>query len=151
MPAVYLAGPISHETYDDVTEWRNQVTVRLVQIGFRVLNPMRGKEALRDVGLLKPTGYAAEGILSGKSLVRRDLGDIVAADAVIINFAGAREKSLGSIAELGYARGKGKHVVVVMSADDIHDHIFVHELADVVVETLDEAISWLRTLYEAYL
>jgi hypothetical protein len=73
-----------------------------------------------------------------------------------MNLTGTREVSIGSMVELGRATSKGKFVIVVLPTDELadkaganrnpHDHLFIHELASVVVDSIDDAVELVSTL-----
>jgi len=64
-----------------------------------------------------------------------------------VNFLGARAVSIGSVAEMGIASTLHKPVVLVMEpSGNIHEHIFVRELADIHTTSLAEAAGVVNAL-----
>jgi nucleoside 2-deoxyribosyltransferase len=116
---------------------------------------MRGREHLADIGAIDTDSHKA-GLVDGHAAVARDLWDVDRCDVLLMNLAGAYNVSIGSMVELGRASSKGKFVIVVLPSDELgekagldrnpHDHLFVYELASVVVDTVDEALQVLSAL-----
>lgn len=138
---VYLAGPITGQTFDEAADWREAFLDQLFSVGLMGLSPMRGLEKFRVPGPLPST------FDEGKAAMLRDLYDIRRSDAVVVNLLGAERVSVGTMCELGYAYALGKFIVVVMNdVNPWHDHLFVHEMASQVVPTLDDALDVLAVL-----
>jgi hypothetical protein len=116
---------------------------------------MRGRKHLADIGPIDTDSHKA-GLVDGHAAVARDLWDVDRCDVLLMNLAGAYSVSIGSMVELGRASSKGKFVIVVLPSHESggeagpdrnpHDHLFVYELASVVVDTLDEALEVVATL-----
>ena len=127
---VYLAGPITGLSYESATGWRRKVADALPM--HEVLDPMRGKEDLAGASLL------AAGLCTTE-MAQRDLADIDRCDVVLVNFQGARQMSVGTVAEIGYAFGRSKKVMVVF--DDLHAHPFLMAMVRWTPWSLEEAID----------
>ena len=141
---VYLAGPITGQSYVGASEWRDTARAALDKYDIVSYSPMRAKEALAARKELSAWDYAdGNGPMSSRTMVRRDLNDVRTADIMLVNFKGATQISAGTMAELGFAHALGKYVVVVMDDMNPHRHIFVHEMASVIFPTLDEALFWI--------
>jgi nucleoside 2-deoxyribosyltransferase len=73
----------------------------------------------------------------------RDEYDVRRADALLVNFEGAKSVSIGSCLEIGLARALNKPTVVVIPAPgsdesvNPHQHPMLEEFASTVVTTLD--------------
>ena len=113
---VYLSGPITGLTYAGAVSWREHATVRLTEGGLHVLSPMRGYQSLeahyREKEL--PPGGHRRAAITDRALMKRDYADVHRAEILLVNFLEARERSIGSSFELGWATYKGKFVVVCM-------------------------------------
>lgn len=141
---VYLAGPITGCTYDGAVEWRDELGWRGETSQWELVSPMRGKAVFAPAALDEPLTSTFD---DDGAAVARDLWDIRRADVVLVNLLGAERVSIGTMCELGYAHALGKLIVVVLEdADVIHDHLFVHTLASKVVDSLDDAITYLGDL-----
>lgn len=141
---VYLAGPITGQSYDGANEWRLHALTELSENGIVAYSPMRAKEALSARKELSAWDYAdGNGPMASRTMVRRDLNDVRTADIILVNFRGATQISAGTMAEMGYAHALGKYIVVVMDELNPHRHIFVHELASVIFPALEEALFWI--------
>jgi nucleoside 2-deoxyribosyltransferase len=94
---VYLACPAGND------EWRTDATRRLVAHGVTVLDPILGRDF--------------RGIEDGREqeIVRGDLTDIVAADAVLGNYT---EPGWGTAMESWFAHSIGRRVVAYVEPGD---------------------------------
>jgi len=86
--------------------------------------------------------------LSLQDYVTWDLYHIKKSDIVFV-YIERTNPGVGSIAELGYARGLGKTIIAVIEKE--HEHIedryidFIRPMCDVVFDTLQEGIDYLHT------
>ena len=136
---VYLAGPISGQSYGGATNWRVYTTRQLALRGIDSLDPMRGKAYLSKEEILADSYDEVTATIRG--ITTRDRFDCMRASVALFNFDGADSVSIGSCIELGWADSKRIPVIVVMTEDNPHWHGMVREIAGYIVETLDEAID----------
>lgn len=150
MAKVYLSGPITGLTYDDARfGWRKDFAKSMAQKdgkGIEVLSPMRHEGHLAEIQGTLEKDYPNHFFSHPKMIVAKDLLDIDESTMVIANFLGAKKVSIGTVAELGYAKARGKTIVAIMEKDNIHNHPFVTELAAATVETMDDAIAVTKSL-----
>lgn len=133
---VYLAGPMSGLRVAEARLWRARVERQLT--GWRVLSPMRRLELGDDMML---SGQFDD----GEAAVLRDLADIRACDAVLVNFAvDAGRPSVGTCCEIGYAHALGKPIVAVLQPGCAHDHVFMDVMVACVRSNLADAVAVLR-------
>jgi nucleoside 2-deoxyribosyltransferase len=67
-------------------------------------------------------------------------------DIILTDLTGMTRNSIGCCMEMAWASLLGKHSIVVMEKENPHRHAFVLEAADIVFETLEEAIEYLKLL-----
>lgn len=140
MDRVYLAGPIAGKTYEDANEWRNIAGAYLSQFDIEAYSPMRGKEFLRGERITIDTYDNV--VATDKGIVARDRYDVKNCDVMIVNFTDAEYCSVGTPVELGWADAWRKPIIVVMPDDtNPYYHPFTRELADYVVEDLQDALE----------
>jgi nucleoside 2-deoxyribosyltransferase len=141
---VYLAGPITGETFESANWWRTAATLPLEEHGWRVLSPLRGKaKFVPNTG----TTVLSNDFDGDREAFSRDTFDIDRSDVGIWNFDGAKRVSIGSVAEIGYAYARAKHIVVCTGDDEIHsEHLFIRNMASIMVPTLDDALHWIMDL-----
>jgi hypothetical protein len=114
-------------------------------MGFNVLHPMVGKAYMRNEIKFKAEGYGNP--LSTNHVIKeRDKWMVTMADIVYINLLGTKMASIGCIAELAWGDVLGKQTIVVMEKDNVHRHAFMLEMADIVFETEEEAMEYLKKL-----
>lgn len=146
---IYCGSIISGRSYEEVMEYYNYIISVLSDFGFDVLSPMLGKEALRNEIAFKKYGYGTA-ISSNHAIKERDQWMVTQADIVWLNFFKCKNASIGGISELAWADLLHKHTIVTMEEDNIHQHAFVLEMADIIFETEDETLDYLKKfqLYE---
>jgi nucleoside 2-deoxyribosyltransferase len=148
-PRVYLAGPISGQSFASATEWRATAIQNLRKYGIKAYSPMRSKEFLRGSGEL-PTFASmpdAGPLATSKGIMSRDHNDCIRADALLINFLGVDRVSLGTAMELAWAYDRHIPVVVVAESDNPNIvHPMAHEAIKFRVDTLAEGLALIHTI-----
>jgi len=144
---IYTAGPISGQSYDQVmNRYRDQVGC-LMSIGYDVICPMTGKSYLRNEIAFKANGYEQHPVSTNKAIKKRDRWMVGSVDIVLVDFTECNGVvSIGSCMELAWADELRKHSIVVMQKDNIHQHCFIIECADIIFETMQEAYKYLKDL-----
>lgn len=144
-PIVYLAGGIAGLSYGQATDWRGIARLSLANRNVETLDPMRAKEAARDIkDLTYSKDVADRGIFfTTRGIMARDFCDVRRCDALLVNLIGASKQSAGTIMELAWAFALQKPAVVAIEATgNPHDlHPMIHEAMPFRVTTLDEAID----------
>lgn len=157
MSKVYLSGPITGLEYGGARYgWRQEFSQ---QIAFTdsdavMLSPMRHEGHLAEmktamsVDALKAYEKEKNHIFSHpKMIVSKDMLDIDECTIMVVNLLGAAKVSQGTIWEMGYAKAKGKQIVVIKSKDDnIHTSPFITESASIVVDNLEDAVMIVASL-----
>jgi nucleoside 2-deoxyribosyltransferase len=149
MPLVYLAGPITGDTWDGATSWRERATRYLRNKGILSLSPMRAKDFLeqqvREDGEFKidTTGdpvYTQHPLATAHGITKRDMWDVDRSDLILVNFVGYEKISIGTVLEIGRASAQNKYILIAMEEGNPHRHGMITELASLVVPTLEEAV-----------
>lgn len=142
---VYLAGPIDGLDYSGCTDWRDYAKRELAKDGIEAFSPMRGRENLRNSGVISGT---YEGPLaSSKGITRRDRFDVKNCDVMLTNLRGAKKISIGTMIEYGMASAWDKLVITIMGRQgDVHEHLMLDEITGYRVETLNEGILVARAI-----
>jgi nucleoside 2-deoxyribosyltransferase len=147
--SVYAGGPITGLSCDEAIEARDRLE-RLLPDWVQLLSPMRNKEHLKGETVLHSLGYnrdtfetAAQHLATSKGIVARDTFDFKRAGIMIADFTRGKDRaSIGTVCEMGIAYALGKPIIVVLpTADNVHNHAFVLELASYVVKSIDEAVE----------
>lgn len=118
-PAIYLAGPIKGLTDEEAFGWR-KVCQRKTPIFIEAICPRR---ELYDYGLD----------------VAGDKEDIMRSSAIVANFIDAKEVSIGTCIEIGWADLLNIPIFVAMKPWDIHYHRWIMQLAKQVYDDLELA------------
>lgn len=152
MSKVYLAGPISGFSYDQAVHWRGEVAAKLASAGVQCLSPMRDKTTLRGAVAIGRNDETHM-LCSQRAIFCRDHYDVRACDVVLVNLRGAREISIGTMVELGWATAYRKPIVLVMElcsyTSNVHDHPFARQAADFIVNDLDTAAAIVKSILAA--
>ena len=138
---IYLAGPISGQTFAGCTSWRKDVAKQLKPYGILCIDPMRGKDYLKPLNEPIKDSYDQFILSSLHAITTRDRWDVQRCDMVLINFTDATKVSIGTCIEVGWANAAGKPIIVVMKEDNMHWHGILRDCALAVVPTLEQAIS----------
>lgn len=142
---IYFASPISGMKVDDVISYYERVVQRFPNA--HTLHPMMGKGSLRCDFEFKSHGYQGDPLTSNHAILQRDTWMVQQADIVFLNLANAKERvSIGCCMELAMAYLLRKYTVAVIPKNNIHNHAFVLEAADVIFETEDEAVEYINKL-----
>ncbi len=122
---VYLCGPMTGETYDRATDWRNIVSDRLKIFGIETIDPLRGKAFLEVDGVLGNTNGRSP-LESAAGIVTRDHWDCSRCDVLLVNLFGAIIVSIGSCFEIAWAYERKIPIIIVMEeSGNIHEHCFI--------------------------
>ena len=140
---IYLAGPISGKEYEAVAEFFTTKIERLRVAGYTVLNPMLGKDDLRNETELRGYGYKGP-TTTNHAIFERDRWMVEQSDVVFADLSCTERVSIGTMFELAWASLLGKHTVAVV--DSRHWHAFVLEAADVIFDCVDDAMEYLEAL-----
>jgi hypothetical protein len=142
---IYCAHAISGRSAKEVLAYYDEVNKKLTTMGFTVLHPMVGKGYMRTEVKFKAEGYGNP-LASNHAIKERDKWMAVSADVIYINLLGTKTPSIGCIAELAWGDLLGKHTVLCMEKDNIHRHAFMLEMADIIFETEEDTLEYLKKL-----
>lgn len=149
VPLVYLAGPISEYVGDEdnIWDWRKYVRTELGKHGLAGIAPMRGEEGEPVIGMggLPRSAPDQHPIKTTNGTLARDLWDVDRCDAMIVQLAGARQISIGTMIELGRSSIREIPRILVMpsweAAVNPHNYGWVKELCPFWVGDLDGAVE----------
>lgn len=143
---VYVAGPISGLTYAEATKYFDWITKQLEKKGLDVFTPMVKNEYDKTFAkdeIITPLGSETNPLATNKAIFTRDVWMVRQSDIILVNFTTGKDRvSIGSCMELMAAFILGKHTIVVMKEDDIHQHAFIKEASNLVVPTIEQAIDY---------
>jgi len=148
-PSVYLAGPITGESYADAINWRIVVKTKLGQAKIDTASPMRHKEVLKDdqnLAAYYDTKEATDPLITNGGILMRDSFDVRRCDMVFAYLRGAKTASIGTVSEIAWAWLLRKPIVVVMEKGNVHEHGFILAMAPIIVETLEEGIGVVKRI-----
>lgn len=142
---IYLVGPITGLSYDQVMErYKHQFNL-LKEYGYQPICPMVGKDYLKNERVLHGLGYT-EPASTGRAIKGRDQWMVRQSDILLADFTDSEVASIGSCMELAWADILGKHVIAVIPEVNIHRHAFVTECADIVFTKIEEAYAYLKSM-----
>jgi len=155
---VYLAGPIAGLNHEQATyNWRKEVYEKLSgehwvssndssmhSVIVDCYSPMRGKKFLAEMmgdNKLGTHAYHQQPISTPNAIVGRDREDVRRADLIFMNLMGAKERSIGTIVEMGWADAFRVPVLLCMEKEgNIHEHLFMRQMATYVVDNITDGI-----------
>lgn len=139
--SVYLAGPITGKSYDNIVSWRDYVKVNLENYNITSYSPFRGKHYLSDELSINHS-YENYPLSSQRGLFARDMYDCFNRDLLFVNFLNATTVSIGSVIELTNFWTQRKPIVCIMDKNDkIHNHPMIREMCPYILENIDTAID----------
>lgn len=144
---LYVAHPISGLSYDEVFGYYEKVRADL-GFYYDVLSPMTGKEELRNEIEFRAQGYDNP-VATNRAIVGRDKWMVEKCDILFVNLNSATSRvSIGAMCEMAWAYQRGKHIILVMNKnqENIHNHAFVLEMADIHFDAYQDAIDYLVDL-----
>ena len=144
-PKVYLAGPITGESWGTATDWRKYVIEQLSPDidGF---SPLRAKNYLNEETNIADS-YEAIVLSSQRGIFARDSYDCMNCDLILVNLLGASKVSIGTVMEIAWGWAFRKPIILVMEDDaNIHEHSMLREACPFRVRTLDEGIHITKAL-----
>lgn len=113
-PTVYLCGPISFLEYEEANDWREYATGYLESFGIKARSPLRGKDFLKEMGVIGISEYDDHPLATDRGIIARDRFDVRTSDLMLANLLGADKSSIGSPAEFAWADAFGTPVVTAM-------------------------------------
>ena len=154
MRLIYLAGPITGLSYGDCVDWREYAQKELLNIGILGLSPMRAKNYLAKQEVIrdsydeeKDIHPLADVLSSERGITTRDRWDCQRSHIVLFNLLGAKDVSIGTMIEIGWADASRVPSVVVMESEgNPHEHGMVRDLTGFRVTTLDDGLTIIKSL-----
>ena len=144
---IYLAGPISGKSYDEVIDTYKKRSSLLKTYGYEILCPMTGKSYLRNELEFRSSGYDEFPVSTNHAIFERDKWMVSSSDIILCDLSSSGDRvSIGSMMEIAWASMLGKHTLVVLPKENIHRHAFVLEAADIVFERIEDAYRYLVEL-----
>lgn len=142
---IYLAHPMSGLSWNEVEKYYTKTIKILKKVGYGVLHPMIAKKELKGTNF-NPIGEKNNPVITSHAITRRDHWMVNQADIVFVDLTNAEDKSIGCVSEIAVGYNLGKHVICVMEKENIHRHVFIKEQSDIIFETYEQAISYLKKL-----
>lgn len=137
---VYLAGPITGLSYNEITSWRNQVSSYLTDVSngrIECYSPLRSKECLSSEQKIE-LFYDHDVTLHPKAIMQRDHFDCMTADLIFVNMLQSKSISVGTVMEIAWSYAYRKPLVLVMEENNIHIHPMVEQATLYQVGTIEE-------------
>jgi len=141
---IYLAGPITGKTSEEVFNHFDDLSSILKDMNFKVIHPMIGKDSLRNEKAFKGQGYASDPVTTDRAIFSRDMWAVEQADILFVDLSEAISKSIGSIMEIAWGSLLRKQIILVMPSDNIHNHAFINQAATIVFQTQKEALEYIE-------
>ncbi len=137
LKVVYLSGKIDGLSYNEATEIRNDIKLKLNSLGIKCLDPMRGKEYLKD-GLINKDTIRED----MQFIISRDLSDIDESDGIILTTGDT--PSWGTGIEFGYMIGKYGYIKpIFVVSNNKERHGWLRFLATY-IGSVDEIIEHIK-------
>lgn len=136
---IYLSGPITGASCEEIADWRMQAAAML-PAGVDVYDPASSPydAELASDAPETPSAELAR-LMHGRLVVDRNKHIIQSSDVVLANFLRSDRASIGSIGELFWANAFRIPIVIVREqSGNVHDHAMLNAIASVVSYSLEE-------------
>jgi hypothetical protein len=153
---IYISSPISGLTYQDLESQRVfSQTIASSSSNLNIFCPATlvssgSSPKFRNENKTYSPMIELSGANTPKSCLYLCRKGVKECDIFLLNLLNSKEKSIGCIFELCWAKEFDKPIIVLIDPDNVHQHSFVLETATHVVNTLDqciECINFYQTLY----
>jgi nucleoside 2-deoxyribosyltransferase len=144
---VYLAGPITGQSPDQIGGWRASFRKLCEDIEF--IDPASTDiDASNAFSRRETASEALRRLSHGRFVLDRNRTLIKKADAVLANFQTTPDRaSIGTVGELFWANAFGKPIIIVRQKfHNIHDHAMLNALATRICYSLEEGRDALVSL-----
>lgn len=145
MLKIYLARQIAGCAYQEVVDYYENARDILRDMGYEVSHAMCGKGYLKDEQCFKTGGYDHPSA-TDHAIFQRDKWMTHQCDILLVNLIGSTKVSIGTCFEIAWALDLGKHIVLVMEENNIHNHAFIKQSASVIYNNFEEALDYLAKL-----
>ncbi len=139
---IYLAGQVSGLSYAAVMNRRAEIAAMFPAHIF-VLNPLDHQKDLKGVEVITPFMGDSDAIICECFWM------IEYCDLVLVDLIGATQISVGACVEIGYAIRACIPIVVMIRADDMHQHPFITVPARFVCDTEAKAVAEISAMLKA--
>jgi nucleoside 2-deoxyribosyltransferase len=140
---IYLAGPITGCNKTEANDWRHGVQINLPP-GLVGISPLRCEPRVETKYKLF---YDSDIFGSPAAIASKNYFDVCNCDLVL---AYLPKFSLGTIIEIGWAKGLRKPVVVVSEEEGIYNHPLITQSAGWVVPDMEKALDVIEGLFDGY-
>jgi nucleoside 2-deoxyribosyltransferase len=165
---VYLAGPISGQTFHGATNWREYAKEQLAfthlydvdgsalthpQTGNKLIkpsnitaySPMRAKGYLNAMAGM-PEHHKGETVTPLSQILNRDHWDCQTADAILFNLLDVKRVSIGTVMEVAWGYAYRKPCVLVTNDGNIHRHGLITQSVGWEAQDLDTGIQMIKNI-----
>jgi nucleoside 2-deoxyribosyltransferase len=167
---VYLAGPISGCSYDEASEWRDEVAAQLRRSSIKCLSPLRAKVYIRECVSIDQASPAIDFPMAGdpaadgldstsaikamsnsRGITTRDRMDCMNCSVLLVNFLGADRPSLGTAMEIAWADANRIPIVLIIEDQgNLHDHAMIRECVGFRVNNIEDAVEIIKATLGDY-
>lgn len=136
----YNCGPMAELSLDEANSWRDEVTQYFADNteNIRSVNPTRGKVPTDKFGVDYDNSFRSR----SSYIFKRDFNDVKKCDFMFIHFPiTARNLSIGSIVEIGWATVLQKPMFVITHNQRIAKHPLIKEPAVWIGNSLEKGVE----------
>lgn len=152
-PSMYLAGPITGLSWEEITGWRNQVT-EMCAPEIDCFSPLRGKQYLANETSVKDS-YDKYVMSTQRGILVRDHYDATRRSLLFVNLLDALRVSIGTVMEIAWAHEARVPIVLCMNSEILvpmsmpgqysreknpHDHSMIREACPLTVGSIEEGV-----------
>jgi hypothetical protein len=146
---VYLAGPIAGLMYEDCVGWREDTIKELAKFNITGISPIvKSKRLENENRPMSAFGYPKDYMATERVITIKDKWYCLNSSALLVNFLGSKQISIGTVMEIAWASLNNTPIVVVLEEDNVHNHGMLNECTTVTVRTLNEGIEAIKALFD---
>ncbi len=143
---IYISTPMTGRTYQEIHDYYDKTAMTLKSYNHHVMSPMTGRPNLQTE-VMEACGNDRD-ITTNHAIVERDRWMLSKSDIVYTNLIGCTRISIGCCMELAWAHDRGIHSIVVMEPNNMHDHCYIRETADIIFHSEAEALAYFKNLID---
>jgi len=144
-PKVYLAGPVTGESFDGATTWRDRVS-ELIEPEMVGYSPLRTFDHLLQETKLEDT-YDHNILSTQRGIFARCTQDVDLSNALFVNLLGANRVSIGTVMELSWAWDRRIPTILVMENEgNVHEHAMIREACPWRADNIEDGVDLLRRI-----
>lgn len=150
--SIYLAGAIGGLDKGEANNWRDDMIVRLADMGMRGISPLRCEPLIGE--RYNMSGYTDPKFGTDRAIASKNLLDVQSCDLTLCHFPAdltdAYGASLGTVVELAWAKALNKPTILVSTHKKVVNHPVIGSCCSWILPSLDDALEVIEGIFTDY-